>query len=411
MEIITKKNIQKDLASQIDLISRIVLSIESNNSKHTVGDRIEVATPLEFLYVYTHLISKEQNDSPLRKLFIDFFQSLETAFPAGAFVGAKLFLSQNPLKWKGPERLVSSRLFEGIKNLVGHESSHVVEQMVRSGGLYRPVIWDETIESGYVIEALENSSVKIRLDSDFSRCVVAGEVISKGIVFVCDSVFEKMSEIDSLTRGSIEENIPVFLVGRGFLPDVSFTLLHNYSIGKSKIIPCVIEGSDSDPFEMMDISKLLGTEVLPGPISVFTWNDLKKLGSEVSNCKIKKESIEIGSLDYSEIDDLIHQVVSDDREEISSSKRAQRILGNSIRVKFPRKSNDISKSRIRKGIKIYRQWAREGVCKTSSMQFPVPVGLVQKASRASRELKETLEKINVYVRIDDGLEKKMAVSQ
>lgn len=410
MKVLSKQDIQADLSNQTILIDKIVKSIESKNSKHAVGDRLGTATPLEFLYVYTHLISKEQDESPLRKLFIDYFQSLETAFPTGAYIGAKALLSEETIGWTGPNRISSDCIFQSLRDLVGHEAFAVVSNLIKSGALYRPVIWDAIVSDGYVIEAGKGSSIKVALDGSFANTVNSGETISKGIVIVCDSVFEKMSEIDNLARGSIDENIPVFIVARGFLPDVSFTLSHNYSIGRSKIIPCVIESSDLDPFEMMDVSRLLGTEVVPGPISVFTWEQIKSIGAEILNSKLIKGRVEISSLEYNAISDLIDQVTLDDRDELSNERRASRILGNAIRLRFHKNSNDISKSRIKKGLKLYRQWAKNGVCVSDLVESPVTPELVRKVQSSSQNLKKQIDKMCAYVRIDNGMEKKMAVS-
>ena len=409
--ILKESEIQNDIKDQLDVIRNIVSSIESKSSNHTVSNRIATATPLEFLYVYTHLISKKQNSSPLRKLFIDFFQSLETAFPTGAFVGAKMLTDTNSYEWTGPLQLGANDLISKIRNIVGHEAFNVVKQIIKCGGLYKSVLWDSQVDEGYTVEVDESRLSLLRLAESFSKSINSLSTVEKAIFLISDSVFEKMSEIDSLIRGSIKDEIPVILVARGFLPDVSFTLSHNYMLDKLKVIPCVIESNDHDPFEMSDIAKIVGSDVIPGPISVYTWNEIKDLGKEVFDCRISKETVSINTDLRENIDELVSQILNDDREEVSNQQRIKRVLGNSIQVKFPANSNDISKSRIKKGLYLYRQWARSGICESDFLEFPATINLINKAADSAESLRSKLFNIKFYIRTEDGLEKELAVSR
>ena len=409
MHIFNQSEMIEDFEYHKRVIKEIVSSIENKKRIHTVDNKIRDAKPTEFLYCYAHLTSKRLLASPLRNMFLDYFNSLETAFPTGAYIGAKMLEDDSLGSFTSHERNRSFDIFEELNNIFDKKTVQVVKSIISMGGVYRRSLWSESIESNFIIDGTTESEVSISIDQDFLRSSNRIENIDIGVTIITDSVFEKLSEIDNVIRTSVEKHIPIVLICRGFLPEVSYTLAHNYNLGKCKVIPCVIQNSEIDPFEMIDTASILGTEIIHGPIGIYDSQNLLLIGSEFINSKVSGGIIKIKSSNQMS-HDLISQVIDSDLEELSNSNRLSRIMGSGINVSFPKRMDVIDRSRIKKCLALYRQWSKMGFVKFENLHFPVTNDLYQMSKRSSKDFIKKTSAFKYCIRLSDEVEKEVANS-
>lgn len=367
------RELSQNISESLDLIARIVKSIESGSLSTTIDNRIVKISPLEFLFVYTSMSQKTSKGSSYRKPLIDLFQSLESAFPGSAFIAAKFLvndINRDYINSLRPHKMNSKSIFEAIKKVVSLEENSVIKAIIETGGLYRHASFD-TLKCGdnYVIKGSSKESLGLNVSREFLEL----KSINTGsaVVLVSDMVFEKMSEIDNVVRWSQSINKPLVLVSRGFLPEVANTLFYNYLNKKLSVVPCTVEYSDSDPFNLDDVSLICNTQMILGPISVYDDEALSNMSGELKEIVMqdgdfkimpKDSNLEIGKMNFKEMD----------------SKRVERLSKGSIRVSLPENSTLLQKSRIRNGVALYRIYAREASFCLDEISYPIPIKALQR---------------------------------
>ena len=95
-------------------------------------------------------------------------------------------------------------------------------------------------------------------------------------VMTIDGFVESTSEIDHIMRDSFDSGQPLILATRGFHPDVSNTLAHNYVHGKLRVVPVEVRYDEIGANSLIDMSKVCGSNFinsLKGDLIVSTSSD------------------------------------------------------------------------------------------------------------------------------------------
>ncbi len=87
------------------------------------------------------------------------------------------------------------------------------------------------------------------------------ELMSPKIMTI-DGFVESTSEIDHIMRDSFESGQPLILATRGFHPDVSNTLAHNYVHGKLRVVPVEVRYDEIGANSLIDMSKVCGSNFI-----------------------------------------------------------------------------------------------------------------------------------------------------
>jgi len=369
----------------MECIRKIITSIDDASLSTTIDNKIVKISPLEFVFAYSSISQNDFKTSAYRKPLIDLFQSLESAFPGSAFIAAKFLINdidRNSMGSLDIQKMCSNEIFDAIESLMSAEEGSVVKEIIKVGGLFRSSKFNSLrCGDNYVIKSLTKESVSLNIAKDFQS--LGANKFDDAIIITSDSVFEKMSEIDNIVRWAQGLDKTLVLVARGFLPEVTSTLFYNFLNKKLSVIPCTIEYSDDDPFNLDDTAKICGTQMVVGPVSVYDDDSLSKISGElievnISNSQLRvvpKEScFDIENLDF----------------DTMNKERKDRLGKGSIKVSLPENATLLQKSRIRKGIQLYRSCAREDVCKINKTNYPISVrSLGRILSSVDYFLKET----------------------
>lgn len=399
MDIINRNQLAHEFRLELEEINKITRAISSGSLSSTIDNKLVKLTPLEFVFAYTSISQRSNKITPYRKPLIDLFKSLESASPGSAFIAANILLSKEieeaSLDVKMNKRQSSSRIFSTLSFLMSHEEHNVVKAIIESGGLCQPSCFEQ-LDCGnhYVIKSASSGGLSLKIERDFKS--IPRTKLANSIVICADSVFETMSEIDELVRWSQDIKAPIILIARGFLPEVTSTLYHNYLNGKLKVFPCTVGFSDDDPFNLDDVSKMCGTTTIQGPLSIYDNDALSRIAGEVLGGTIdlgalviipKSGLVDIGTVDLENLD----------------SKRMERVLSGVIKVSVPKNATILQKSRISKGILLYRQHARELSVSIDNFKYPVPLSAYTRILRSVDHFFEGSKKIALYIKDQDGM--------
>lgn len=386
------ENVEKDdFLQQKEIIKKIISSISKKSLTSTIDKRLTKLSPLEFLYAYTGMSQKTNLTSRYRKLLIDFFQSLESAFPGSAYIAAHMICDEDQNFNPQIDRIGSESIFEEIEKYMSKQETSVVRAIIESGGGYRSSYFDSPNHFGnFIIRAKKSESITLASTSDFSGCNI--NFASDSLILFCDMVFEKMSELDNLVRWAQKENKYVCLVSRGFLPEVSSTLFYNYTLGKTKVFPVVIEYSDADPFNLDDISSMCGCKVVHGPLSIFSDESWPDILSPLYSASINKGSVVVKPKggDFNLGDLKLENLCKD---------RLRRVLSGEIRVSMPASLSIIQKSRIKKGVHIYRGFARAGRVRIDNVDITAHLNAYNKILKSVEVFKKTFASVEICIKV------------
>lgn len=391
MNIISSHLLEKQLDKEIDLIQSIVSSIQNKSLSTTVDNRIVKVSPLEFLFVYTSLSLRNSETSSYRKPFLDLFQSLETASPGSAYIGAHMLVHGCDLgKPKLLGRTSSRVIFSMLSKLLSQEENQVVQSIIESGGGFKKSHFENlNLFNEYVIKAKSGESISLDIEREFlskdSLCLGLSNII------FCDSVFEKMSELDNVVNWCNASQRPLILVARGFLPEVTSTLSYNYINGKLKILPCSLEYSDDDPFNLDDTARMCGTSTILGPLSIYDNSKLDDLSGEIKDARIKNRDFRVTPM-------VSHDIEVDINSENMSPQRLSRVSRGSIKVSIPRNASLIEKSRITKGVHLYRQYSRSHLISLEKFEFPVTMNSYKRILKSVETFLKDSKRTKYYIK-------------
>ncbi len=128
---------EEDFLLQKEIIKKVISSISKKSLSSTIDKKIVKLSPLEFLYAYTNLSQKTYSSSRYRKLFVDFFQSLESAFPGSAYIAAHMMFDEYQDFASQLDKVGSESIFKEVEKYMSKEEASVVRAIVESGGVYR----------------------------------------------------------------------------------------------------------------------------------------------------------------------------------------------------------------------------------------------------------------------------------
>ena len=383
--------IQESYQLEIQNIKKIIKGIESKSLSSTIDNRLVKIGPLEFLYAYTTISQNQKTYSPYRKLLVDMLSSLETAFPGSAYLAAKMITDgSDSYRFVNTDRLSSSDIFGQISSMISSVEASILKSVVSSGGFYRSVHFEDSKSpTDCVIKCKDSDGIQLSLDQAFNG--QKKTFIEKGKIIFLDAVFESMSELDNLMSMSHRENIPIVIVARGFLPDVSSTLKYSFDQKKSKVFPVVISYSDDDPYEMDDICHFFGKKVFPGRISTCSDEEIKKLSAECSDIMIEGSSVTLSGIDIN--------ASFDNEKDDTCNRRMERLNQNSMEVKTPIGFTLLNKSRLKKCIYLYRMIARENSAVIENFDHPTTLNAYKRILSSVDGFKRNLNKIRVCIKV------------
>lgn len=390
--------LKDDLNVEIETIKSIVDSISNKSLSTTIDNNLVKLSPLEFFFAYSSISQKTSKTSSYRKPLIDLFQSLESAFPGSAFIAAKFLIGKidkNDLEGTEIEKMNSSKIFKAIEELVSMEEASVIKAIIQTGGLFRPSCID-SLKCGdnYVIKAFTQEGLKLSIARDFKA--LGQLTLGDSIILFSDMVFEKMSEIDNVVRWSQKIKKPLVLVSRGFLPEVENTLYYNFINKKLSVIPCTVEYSDDDPFNLDDISLMCGTKMIIGPLSIYEEKTLEGLAGELKEISLdnkelrvipKNSDFDIGSLEPKDI----------------LGPRLERVSKGVIRLSLPENSTLLQKSRISKGISFYRSCAREQVFSIEKLGYPISLSALKRILKSVDFFQKEKTRTKFCIKVRNGM--------
>lgn len=391
MKILGQSDLRLHLKKEMSIISGIINSIDHKKLTGTIDNKLTKLSPLEFLYAYTNSHQIDPVDRPYRKLIIDMFSSLETAFPGSAFIAGHILVNNSKEKeeWTS-SRVDSKHILKSIGTLMSVEELSLLENLVQCGALYKSAHFEDGKNTrDFVLKASDFSKNTLRLDKNFyiSRSV---KLEKARIVFV-DAAFERMSEIECLVNMSRKKNQAIILVARGYMPEVSSTLYHNFLNAGLKIFPVVSEYSDEDPFEMNDLAEIFGTKPILGRISTFEEEKIIELSGvtdAITGCDLELQVAVRNN--FKKFDDLVSSM---------PEQRKLRLLNRNITLVTPPSTTLLEKSRLQKGLFLYRQISREGMCFKNNLGLPLTHNGLQRIFRCVKSFREITERPQTYVKV------------
>lgn len=391
MKILGQTELRLHLKKELSIISDTINSIDSKKLTGTIDNKLTKLSPLEFLYVYTNSRQIDPNERPYRKLMIDMFSSLETAFPGSAFIAGQILVNsfEENAEWTS-NRVSSGQILKAIGTLMSVEELSLLEKLVECGALYKSAYFEDGKNTrDFVLKSSDYSKNTLRLDKNFyiSRSVK----LEKAIIVFVDAAFERMSEIECLVNIARKKCRPVILVARGYMPEVSSTLYHNFLNSGLKIFPAVSEYSDEDPFEMNDLAEIFDTKPILGRISTFEEEKIIELSGAtdtVTGCDLELQ------VDVRNNFRKFNEVVSS-----MPDQRKMRLLNRNITLVTPPSTTLLEKSRLQKGLFLYRHISREGMCFKNSLELPLTGNGLQRIFKCVKSFREITERPQTYVKV------------
>lgn len=244
----------QSLQKQIVRISEDVLhSIFSDNSHILFDDRIAFLNHNDLFRILIEISTKNiiAKDSLLRQLY-----KTEQKRPGSAFLLLSRLCGYN-FNIKSIEKFNRYHLEEIIASLGLDNLSELIFDCIATYGHDFTFNIDKTDRATYVraSNALEFEVIQIK---EFGEKI---ELDNPKIV-VYDGVIERVSQIDRLINEHIEQKVSLVLITRGYGQEVIGTLLHNFRMNRTKIVPLTTTTDWSAEFTINDLNTCLEQDKL-----------------------------------------------------------------------------------------------------------------------------------------------------
>jgi len=200
------------------------------------------ALPADIIRVVSEWPQNDPNDLAIRNIILNCIVSSEIKTPGSGFTFMNCLSSKN----------------ENVRAVLRSDMSDVFRSVERYLGrgicakITKKIIEDVSIDASIEVFLSKNrdnflieSSSALKVAGDFHELFSSPfrKLNSCGAIFI-DGIIEKTSEIDCLLQDCAKEDLSLFLMARGFSPDVANTLHVNFENKKLRVYPYVVQENE-----------------------------------------------------------------------------------------------------------------------------------------------------------------------
>lgn len=254
-EIFFDTEINKSVSRAKQEIKEIILSLKRGDSKVMYCGQIAQAFPCDFPRLLVEWGRNSSLDKSIRNIIVSALLSAEEKSQGSGFLAAGMWTDQSVKRTNANSHRrcklddVSSciQYFGGV----GFASS-CASALIELGGLGNSVEYSEHSGSSCLIETVDGKEIKGSVDQLFGDRVGYSHFLEKCSIFAVDGVVESVGSIHSLL--SVSSEIPVVIMARKFLPDVSNTMAESWIKNRTRCLPVCVEDWKLENF--LDLEKI-----------------------------------------------------------------------------------------------------------------------------------------------------------
>ena len=387
---IAKTKVEKyksDIFSEVaNIARRIVLFLENGWSAQVCGNRIYKLHKFESLravagYDAVSAIERVAKSSLLMAMY-----RAEQISPGSSYLLCKRMVDDFPIDLEKTSRLDRKILYSSLSEILEESSSPFIDSLEKAGP--------------DAVVSVRNSSTKESIikvsDSIEISCDGVSEFGDKIELHSCrfltiDGIVESVSEINRILTNCSESGEPLVIYSRGWGYEVVSTLLHNWRIGRLKVIPVSCKQDPSSEYYFSDLPvsingnvsfqgascslkdlQMLSTVVLEnGRISIRDKNASERSRNHISEIMKDSGKVDIGKW-------------ASERARLLSSRKIEFFIGEDAGT-----DSGIFSDRFNFAVRFYLETRKSGVVLVDGNYFPTTSLVVSKTFCDSlrRELK------------------------
>lgn len=385
-DIFFENDIQKSVNLAKKEVRDIILSLKNASSHVEYSGQILSAVPCDFSRLLVEWQRSSGLNHAVRNIIVSSILSAEEKSQGAGFFAAGMWIAgfQGELLLKKNKRCT----FEETKDCVeyfggGGFSSSCALALIELGGLGHKIEYTEHSGSACVIEIFDGKEIKGHIDPLFGDRVGRDHTVEGCAVFAIDGTVETVSSVHRLLEYS--QDVPVVIMAKNFLPDVSNTMAESVKKSRAFCIPVVIDSWWLENFLDIEKSGIPCVSSERGDIiSSLKTDSLKLIGFESSANKI--------SLAF-----------SDSKNRSRISLKMSKSLGGLVGPALDRTKSLLGYSRLASRSGIVR-W--EELCEASSdfselysKNLAAPYSSLEGASRVHRSLKSILQGMGCLITV------------
>jgi hypothetical protein len=233
----------------LSLAHRVRSDISSGSSVEITGSRAVLLGPLDTLRSLMRLSVSGKRDNAAKAILLRACYHAEQRSALGAACLIETLCSNDS---PGSCKALGSEEYQGVLSLLGVDrlSSLVYETITQAGPLATINVSEtDRVTHSIVLDSIDVPVSPIGEFGDNLTLVDCRFLVHDGIV-------ERVSEINSIIEKCSSEKSSMVIYARGFGYEVVATLLHNWRIGKLRVLPVSARADDIQNFWFVDLPNL-----------------------------------------------------------------------------------------------------------------------------------------------------------
>ena len=364
------------------LAREVVNKIEGGSLRKVLGSRVIEVTELETLRVLSEIETENSVDRSARAILLRAAYLCEKSSAYGSYALCKRLSGE--LTVDSHSQLNKEILARVSERIMGRGGSQGLLEALDSAG---PL-------STLVVKEGKSSHVRIvdTLDIPVSPIAEFGDGIDlRNAKILChDGVIESVSEINLILEKCISSDMSLVIYARGYGYEVVSTLLHNWRLGRLKVLPVSAVGSDIQNFYFVDLPKIVSCETV-GMGMQEKFDSLRSVSVvRLAGGTLSVEDPECSRVSREVVKGLMSDEIPRDAQ-VFMQERARRLSARRIELWIGRDHGDSSgvyKDRLDQLVRFILHSRRSGVfsLRTRGSSIFVPAGCLVIAEETFRSI-------------------------
>jgi len=241
------------------LASEVICKIEKGELRKPIGSRVLEVSELDTLRVLSEIDTSDLTSRIARSMLLRSAYLCEKNSAYGAFALCKRLAGDFEIKeshFLTPEILLAT-----ATRHLGASSAEGVLDSIGAAGPHSTMIVKESSGKSH-IRVVDSLEIPVIPTAEFGD-----NFTFRNVKFLCyDGVIESVSEINVILEKCIASGSPLVIYARGYGYEVVSTLLHNWRLGKLRVLPVSANQEDIQNFYFVDIPKIVEREELHSSI-------------------------------------------------------------------------------------------------------------------------------------------------
>ncbi len=224
-------------------LKKVITELFENSSILNYGNTAVRTCPIDLIRVFSEVRTNDKLELTIKNMFLNCILSCERK-SIGSGIICSMMLADPAKKIEYNLGFFRDTIHNSRKVAENYINSHsycykLAIESIKVGGIGCKVFLKKSRSKDFFIRSIPGEIITANFHELFQANI--NKIDNPYVMFV-DGILESLGEIDGLLQDIAKNKVPCCIFARGFNPDISQTLLHNYKQKRLSVFPIVYPG-------------------------------------------------------------------------------------------------------------------------------------------------------------------------